>query len=87
MPNNDAVTSLYIAANRDRKMYWVLRRYHEGWWEKGGGLMCAFSASSPYTKWGSWGYLEYQDQPLDQAHKYRALLDAMRPPKPPPPPG
>jgi hypothetical protein len=88
---DDRLTLLYITANRDRRMYRLLRMYHDGWWERGGGLMCAFTLTSPYSKWGSWGYLEWQDQRLDEAHKYRALVDsisaaqrAQPPPLPPP---
>ncbi len=30
------------------------------------------------TQFGAWGHLEYQDQPLADAHKYRAILDFAR---------
>jgi len=37
-----------------------------------------FAYVSAPNKWGSWGLLEYQDQPLDQAPKMRAILDLMK---------
>ena len=64
--------------NRDPRFYKVLFRYHDLWWKKGGGLMCAFDFTGPYAQYGSWGYLEYQDQPLNQSPKYRALTDAIK---------
>ncbi|MBX3357016.1 MAG: hypothetical protein KF745_01175 [Phycisphaeraceae bacterium] len=77
--NDDRITSLFTAANRDERMGVLLGAYHRSWWAVGGGLFCAFNFTSPYNKWGSFGYLEYQDQRPDEAPKYRALLDAISP--------
>ena len=45
------------------------------WEDAGGSLFTAFNFVDKPDKWGSWGALEYQDQDLNEAHKYRALLD------------
>lgn len=76
--NNQQLTDLFLAFNREPRIYGVTRQYHEEWWAAGGGLACAFSHTTRPTKWGAWGYLEYINQPLTDAHKARALHDAAR---------
>jgi hypothetical protein len=73
--NNEALTRLFIAANRHPRMYDLYRRHLSHWYEAGGGLYVAFSNVGAPSKWGSWGILEYQDQPIDEAHKYRAVIE------------
>ena len=41
----------------------------------GGDLYTAFNDVSRPGKFGSWGHLAYQDQPIQDAPKYRALLE------------
>ncbi|QQE11668.1 hypothetical protein JD969_19635 [Planctomycetota bacterium] len=44
--------------------------------EKAGGQMFnAFDYCEPATNFGAWGHISYQNEPLEQAPKYRALLD------------
>ena len=50
----------------------------DAWFAEGGGLFVPFSYAGLPNKWGSWGALEYQDQPVEQAPKYRALVDRAR---------
>jgi hypothetical protein len=76
--NDKAVTELFFAANRHPRMVDLYRRHLGHWREGGGGLYVAFSDCAKPSKWGSWGALEWIDQPLDQAPKHRALLDAAR---------
>jgi hypothetical protein len=73
--NDDALTELFVAANRHPGMKALYRRYLSGWYEHGGGLMMMFSFASRPGKWGSWGLLEWQDQPRQQAPKFDAVLD------------
>jgi hypothetical protein len=75
--NDAAVTALFTAANRDPRMYGIVKSLHDGWWQRGGGLMNAFRYTGRESNVGSWGYLEYQNQPLTQAPKYRALVDSI----------
>ena len=35
--------------------------------------MAIFSSCGQYSKWGSWGIVEFQDQPWDNYPKYRAV--------------
>jgi hypothetical protein len=61
--NNDALTQLLQAANRHPRMGDFYRAYLDGWKNVGGGdLCCIFSSVGQYSKWGSWGLLEYADQ-------------------------
>ena len=64
-----------VTANRDAAMYDLYRDLLSTW-ETGGGLFMHYSlVRRPSWMWGSFGALEWVDQPLNQAHKYRALLD------------
>ncbi|MBK8974614.1 MAG: hypothetical protein IPM29_01685 [Planctomycetes bacterium] len=64
---------LFIAANRDPRMADLYALDLRQWVELGGGLHCAFSLCGRPSKWGSWGLVEYQGQPLDEAPKLRAV--------------
>lgn len=72
--NNEAVTHLFIEANRHPRMGELYTEYLTQWQELGGGLFMNFSSTSEFSKWGSWGVLEYQDQDVTTAPKYQALV-------------
>ena len=74
-PENQAITAVLIDANRDPRMYDLYREYLNLWKEMGGGIMMHFSSVGGYGRYGMWGSLEYQDQPIKAAPKYRALMD------------
>lgn len=76
--SNPAVTKLFIAANRHPKMYNLYQRHLNHWFAQGGNLYMIFSFVGLPSKSGSWGSLEYLDQPLSQAHKYRAIVDFIK---------
>ncbi|MBI1383143.1 MAG: hypothetical protein GC161_18900 [Planctomycetaceae bacterium] len=73
--NNQALTDLFVTANRNPMMYWAYRLFLERWKFAGGGAFVAYHSCGVASKWGSWGSLEYQAEPLSKAHKYRALID------------
>jgi hypothetical protein len=73
--NNEALTNLFLAANRHPRMYDLYREHLKNWSASGGGLYVAYSNVARPGKWGCWGALEYQDQPAEAAPKYRALID------------
>jgi uncharacterized repeat protein (TIGR02543 family) len=73
--NDDTLTNILTSANRDQLMY---DRYIEylNMLKATGVDMCGnFSFVDAWSKWGSFSVLEYQDQPIDQAPKYRALVN------------
>ncbi|MEB3281932.1 MAG: hypothetical protein VKK42_23720 [Lyngbya sp.] len=61
--NNQAITDLFITANRDPRMGELYTKYFEKWTELGGGLFANFSDVGTPSKWGSWGVREsiYQE--------------------------
>lgn len=74
---NDAqLTALFHAANRNPRMYDAYMDDISGWGSVGGGLMVAFASCYTPSRYGSWGLLEYQGQPLSEAHKMRAWIDS-----------
>jgi hypothetical protein len=79
--NDEALTKLFIAANRHPGMEGLYRDYFRGWRDAGGGLCCVFSSVSRPSKWGSWGALEHTGQSPAEAPKFRAVravLDEQR---------
>ncbi|MCS7048243.1 MAG: HYR domain-containing protein [Verrucomicrobiae bacterium] len=73
--NDETLTSILISANRDPRMYDRYIEYMDMMKSHGIELFPHFSYCGHFRKSGSWGSLEHQDQPLSQAHKYRALVD------------
>ncbi|MFQ6099402.1 MAG: hypothetical protein ACE5O2_16840, partial [Armatimonadota bacterium] len=69
--NNEALTALLHAANRDERMGGLYTRYLDAWRDAGGELCCIFSSVGRWSKWGSWGALEYVD---DDTPKYQAIV-------------
>ena len=73
LENNQAVTDLFIAANRDPRMGEAYHEYLEQWYELGGDLFINFSDIQTPSKWGSWGALESVNQ--DSSPKWSAIVD------------
>ena len=73
--NDESLTKSLQAANRDPGMKDLYLEDFKSWQDAGGGLNCVFSSVGRYSKWGSWGLKEYQDQPGDTAPKYRAVRE------------
>ncbi len=73
LENNQAITDLFIAANRDPRMGVIYREYLEKWFDVGGDLFVNFSDVESPSKWGSWGTLESVHQ--DSSPKYDAIID------------
>ncbi|MGV3485172.1 MAG: hypothetical protein ACO1RT_12205 [Planctomycetaceae bacterium] len=74
--NVDRLTELLHAANRHERMGSIYGKYLDAWRAEGGGLMAIFSSVSRWNKWGSWGLLEYYDQPVDEVAKARVVLES-----------
>ncbi len=64
--------------NRHDKMKTAYDMYFVAWYENGGGLFLQYTYVGFQSKHGSWGMLEYQNQPIDEAPKYAAYLQAMK---------
>lgn len=73
--NNKAMEQLFHAANRHPRMKQLYLKYLAGWKQSGGTMMAIFSSTGRYSKWGSWGIMEYHGQPAGTAPKYQAVLE------------
>ncbi|CAA6815988.1 MAG: cellulose-binding domain protein [uncultured Sulfurovum sp.] len=73
--NVDAITNLFMDANRDERMGDLYLEYLAEWKARGGGVFMNFSDIGAYSKWGSWGALESVDQ--NESAKYDALMEYM----------
>ena len=69
------VTALFEAVNRNPRMRDVYAKYLNMWQASGGKLLNQFVDVSKFSKYGSWGALEYQDQDPNTSPKYLGLMD------------
>ncbi len=74
--SNPTLNALFAGANRDPRMYDLYLKYLDQWETvTGQSLMMAYTSTREYSQFGYYGTLEYQDQPVADAPKYRALQD------------
>ncbi|MBN2083562.1 hypothetical protein JW859_15310 [bacterium] len=74
--NDEDLTALFIAVNRDPGMRQVYLDDCNRWRAaSGGGLFTAFSHISSPSKYGSWGVLEWQQQDTATTPKLLGLMD------------
>ncbi len=76
--NDTTLTQLLASANRDPRMYRRYIEYLDILRDGGVEVSAMFSFCSQWSKWGSWGSMESLDQPIEQAPKYRAIIDWTR---------
>ena len=69
---NQAITNLFIAANRDPRIYNIYLNYLNQWKTAGGTLFIHWLDIGRYSKWGSWGALEHVEQ--ESSPKHNALM-------------
>ena len=72
--NNQAVTDLFVAANRDARMGAAYTRYLDAWKANGGELFVHFTLTFNFGRFGSWGALESLPQ-VPNPPKQQAILD------------
>lgn len=72
--NNQALTKLFHAANAHPRMGTIYEKHLEDWVSEGGDLFCNFSSMSVWTKWGSWGLLQYMDEDPTKSPKFQAVM-------------
>lgn len=73
--DDESLNSILISANRSERMADVYRKYFAAWEEIGGGTLCHFSSVGAWTKWGSWGLIQFADETIDDSPKYRVTLE------------
>jgi hypothetical protein len=74
--NDDQLTALFNAANRDGRMYDLYTRYLNAWREVGGDLFCLWKSMSSFDRFGNWGIQESMDDTDNP--KYVAVQDFLR---------
>ena len=72
--NNEAITRLFHAANRHPRMGRVYQKYFDAWTSAGGDLFSYFASTGGWSKWGSWGILEWFDDDPAQSPKFAAEM-------------
>ena len=73
--DDEALNKILTAANRSERMGAIYEDYYRAWEEIGGGTLCHFSSVGAWSKWGSWGLIEYADETEKDSPKYRVTLD------------
>lgn len=73
--NNAVLTEKLIATNRDPQMYSIYQDYLTQLADNDVVLHSNFSYVFEPGRFGSWGLKETQEQPLTEAHKFRAVVD------------
>ena len=76
--NNPTRIAQFAAVNRHPLFYNLLKRYHSAWFTQTSEPFVAYRFSSNFNQHGFWGYFENMVQPLADAPKMRAILDAAR---------
>ena len=78
--NNTTLSNLMIAANRHSRMYNIFNTFFDIWnTVNPDGLLMNFVFIDYPRIWGSFGIMEYMDQPASEAHKYRAIKERICP--------
>jgi hypothetical protein len=72
--NNEKIEQLFLKANTDKRMGELYTQYLDSWQKQGGDLFCLFNSVSEWSKWGSWGLLQHQDDPANSSPKYLAAI-------------
>jgi hypothetical protein len=72
--NDTVMAGLFEAANRSPRMTSLYTTYLNNWVAAGGTLFNHFTDVTGYTRFGSFGSLEYQDESPANSPKYQALI-------------
>lgn len=71
---NEKIVNLFHEANASERMGKIYRQLFEAWTKAGGDLFCHFSSISLWSKWGSWGLMQYYDDDPLKFPKFVATL-------------
>jgi hypothetical protein len=73
--DNSAVTTRLTALNRNPRMHDLYIQYFTQWHQMVGDQINHLSYAELYGRYGSWGSMEWIDQPFSDIPKYRALTE------------
>ncbi|RNA10793.1 PA14 domain-containing [Brachionus plicatilis] len=68
-------TDKYIEWNRDPRMYQVYKNYYNMFDKLNLTENCHYAYVGLASKYGSWHLLEHQNQSIQDAHRYRAIME------------
>ena len=71
---NETLTDMLTAINGTPAMGRMYQRYLKQWADSGGSLICLFSSTSRWGRYGSWGLRQYYDETATDSPKYDAVL-------------
>ncbi|MCX6929120.1 MAG: hypothetical protein NT154_38775 [Verrucomicrobia bacterium] len=72
--NNESITRLLCAANAHPRLGSIYAKYYAAWSREGGDLFCYFASTGSWSKWGSWGMLQYYDDDPARSPKCLATM-------------
>ncbi|MEN0109829.1 MAG: hypothetical protein AAF805_03815 [Planctomycetota bacterium] len=72
---DEPLTEIFWELNRRPEMREFYRRYLERWEQIGGADFMLFASASEFGRWGSWGLVEYEGQPIDETPKLQGVMD------------
>jgi len=72
--NDEKLTQLLTSANQHPRMKDIYARYLDAWAKEGGDLLCHFNSVGRWSKWGSWGLMQFGDEDPAQSPKYSATM-------------
>ncbi len=75
--DRDELNALCREANRSERMGKIYDKYFTAWENAGGDLLCHFSSTGQWSKWGSWGLLQFSDENPKDSPKYQAFERAL----------
>jgi hypothetical protein len=72
--NNAQMTRLFQEANSHPRMGQIYDQYYQAWTDTGGDLFCYFSSVGRWSKWGSWGILQFYDDDPEKSPKFMSTM-------------
>ncbi|MCH5375557.1 MAG: hypothetical protein JJ992_16425, partial [Planctomycetes bacterium] len=72
--NNQALEALFHAANTDPRMGAIYDQYYAAWADAGGDVFCYFSSIGRWSKWGSWGIMQFYDSDPAKSPKFMSTV-------------
>ncbi|MBQ9456474.1 MAG: hypothetical protein IJU53_12485 [Thermoguttaceae bacterium] len=76
--DREELNAICLEANASERMGKLYDAYFQAWEDVGGGLMCHFSSTGNWSKWGSWGLFRWADEKPEDSPKYRAFERALK---------
>jgi hypothetical protein len=69
---------LFKQVERDPRMYNLYKNFLTAWKSDIGDVLCLLTSTAPISSQGAWGLTEYENQPVEDAPKLRAVLEARK---------